>query len=909
MESNFKLKKILSIFVAISMLFLLPSLATAGISLRSQHMFAGQDGLASNRVLFITQDSQGLLWMGTHNGITRYDGTHYYNITRPISSFEPLTYIDNRINQIDEDKNHLLWMKSRSKELCCYDLAQDKFISIPFDNEHPNIYETFIFLSNGDIIAPSGNHGLTRFSLSANRRLVATYYTKENGTLPDNAIRFAIPDNENNVWVGTKHGMAVIPAPGSPLATTRGSFITDTLIYCEAGVMHNDKLWVMGRWGMVDCYDPVNLSKQPVHYVFDDLKPVPQRINESAVVGDTWLVVGENNGYEFDFKNLKLSFSKYFNKPDGRLVFDNQGKPYFFNFTSKLYEVPADLSQEPKLLVTDIYRTTNTVDKEYYRVIRDLQNNLWVATAASGVFCYSNGSETPMHYSPGSENNHDLITSSSISCMYMDHQGGMWIGVNRTGVCYIYPNLLGVTREFVGDEGDWSYVNAICYTGNQGDNILVGNRLGELITYDQNFKEIQRRKFDGNVYDVLYDSKGREWICTRGSAGLIVDGVTYRRGKADTDLKTDNVFSAIEDSKGRIWLCTMGGGVVLVDTSDKPYKFRSFFHTPGHNITMKHLVQNPADGKIWVATGNGLYVFDPDELIADSSKYMNYSLEKGTFIVNETNCLYVEKTGDVWVGTQGGGLVRCYLKGQDLIYEEFNDKRGLINNEVSCIYSDQNSDCLWVACLGGMSRYNFKTATSDNYYFSREPLGNVHDSREVGILADGRFVVGTYYGMTVINPNAYTPSQAPRRPVISGLTVNGRPVWLHDPQNPLLQRSISYANEIALNEQQNNLHFDFFVPGLQHKRRYSYWLEGYDTDWSEASSSPTADYRYLDPGEYVLHVRATNDAGEWTNDGHATLNIIIAPSFWGSTKAYILYALIAILIFGALIFSLRKRLD
>ena len=897
-------------YLAVSCLILgFPIRSNAGVSLQSQHIYASEGGLSSNRVLDITQDSQGFIWMASSNGISRYDGNHFYNIERPIVRYSPRLYSDNRISKICEDKNHLLWMRSRSKELCCYDLTQDLFLNIPFDDEHPNEYEEFLFAPNGDVIARTSNNGVARFCLTPYRTLTVTYYTRETNSLPDNSVRFTIADDNNNIWVGLKHGLSILVDPKSPLAASRPVLTVDTLIYCEAGTMRDGDVWIMGRRGHVFCFDPGNLSKKPVYYNFASiLQPELQRINSSAVVGDKWLIVGETNGFEFDFRNQTLKLSKHFNKKKGNLLLDNLGKPYFYDFTSKLYEVPDDLEKEPKLLVTDIYRTNNTVDKEAYKVLRDMDDNLWVSTTASGVFCFVAGSNEVSHFCPGSEANHDLITSSTISCMFQDAQGGIWIGVTRTGICYILPNLKGASRQFVGAEGDWSGVNAICYTGRKGDNILIGNRLGELITYDQDFKVVQRRKFDGNVYDVLNDSHGREWLCTRGSGGLIVDGVSYKKGSGPDDLRSNNVFSAIEDSKGRIWLCTMGGGIALADTKSNPLKFKTYLYNETRSVTMKQMVQGRSDGKIWVSTGAGLFIFDPDELIADSTKYRQYSQHKGNFFVNETNCLWAGTSGSVWVGSLGGGMARCTLVGDSLTYEVYTAENGLVNNEIANIYSDRASGYLWVGAIGGISRFNINTATCDNYYFSREPLGNVYDSRTLAVFPDGRFVEGTYYGMTVIDPSKYSASEKSRRPIISNFTVNGRKLWLHDPHNKMLQQSVSYAREIALSDKQNNLHFEFFVPGFNYKRRYSYWLEGYDEGWSEGSNVPSADFNYLEPGEYVLHVRATNDLGVWTKDGNAIIRISIISPFMNSTTLYIIIGVGVVLLLGGLFFIFRKRL-
>ncbi len=885
--------------------------ARAGISIQYDHINTS-DGLSSNRVLDILQDSQGFIWMASNNGLSRYDGRQFYNIEHPLSRTDSLTYADNRVKYLHEDENHLLWMMCVSGEICCYDLMQGHFLNIPVTDNHPNDYERYLYASHGHVWVMSDKHGVLRLSLTPNRTLAWKFYSAENGALPNNEIRFMLADSKENIWIGTKNGYAVIANPEAEYAKAKDSFVLDTAAYCEAGLACDTAVWILFRKGLVEAFSPTNLSKRLGTYKLGKtLENPPYQVSAHVRTGNKWLIMTRTAGYEFDFDEKTLVKSPLYDRVYARIIQDNCGSSYFYDNTGTLYSIADSLKTGPEIVAKDVFRSSTSIDKENYCVLRDLDSNLWVSTAVSGIVCYAKGDPIPTHYAPGTVQNHNMIESPNISCMYEDREGGIWIGATRAGVCRMMPNLKGASRWYVGDESDQGGVNAICYTGNCGDDILVGNRLGELLAYDQNFNLISKRELGANVYDVLYDKEGREWICTRGK-GLVVDGVSYRKDASNPDaLQSDDVFSAIQDNKGRIWVSTMRGGVALVDTSKQPYTFRTFMHSSTMRYNFKQIVQDNDEGWIWCATGNGLVVFHPDSIQRDSMSYRVYSLKNGNFCTNEMNCLWAGASGKVWVGTLGSGIVACSLTkpNRRLAYDVYDTSRGLISNEVANIYSDKKSGYLWIGTLGGMARFNIDNKSFDSFDFSQEALGNVYDPRDVAVLSDGRIVEGTYYGLTVIDPSKYTPSKQSRKPVISSLLVNGQEILLTDPDNISLTQSATYAKYVHLMPEQNSLSFTFFCTGTHQRRNFSYWLEGCDKSWSEPSPNPVAAYRNLSPGTYTLHVRACNDEGLWTMDANTSLRIEIESPWYRTWWAYGAYALvgIAILLFIIYIISERRR--
>ena len=112
--------KLLSLF---ALLFLFVSESYADIELSSKQMRTS-DGLPSNSVRCMYQDSKGFLWLGTLDGLTRYDGNSFLTYQLETGKHDQVSLADNRIKHVAEDKNGFLWIKTVPELFSCYDLQK-----------------------------------------------------------------------------------------------------------------------------------------------------------------------------------------------------------------------------------------------------------------------------------------------------------------------------------------------------------------------------------------------------------------------------------------------------------------------------------------------------------------------------------------------------------------------------------------------------------------------------------------------------------------------------------------------------------------------------------------------------------------------------------------------------------------
>ena len=130
-----------------TLLFCLPLYLWASVEVRSRHMTT-HDGIANNSIRCIFQDSKGFLWMGTLNGLRRYDGSSFLNF---YPETDKLSLADHRIRRIDEDKHGFLWFNLTNEMYSCYDLNHGCFVDFTGCGEYGERYGSKLQTSLGVI--------------------------------------------------------------------------------------------------------------------------------------------------------------------------------------------------------------------------------------------------------------------------------------------------------------------------------------------------------------------------------------------------------------------------------------------------------------------------------------------------------------------------------------------------------------------------------------------------------------------------------------------------------------------------------------------------------------------------------------------------------------------------------------
>jgi streptogramin lyase len=365
------------------------------------------------------------------------------------------------------------------------------------------------------------------------------------------------------------------------------------------------------------------------------------------------------------------------------------------------------------------------------------------------------------------------------------------------------------------------------------------------------------------------DSHGAMWIGTRDGLARYYQGkirvYSNRDGLAHTFIR-----SIIEDKNGNLWVGTVNGGVHRF-VNGKFVNYRSLGIPM--NAVRSLLVDH--NNTVWVS-GNEAVILWHDGKINTLTTYDGLPTDP-------IYCLYEDSAHVVWMGTNGGGLVRY----KDSVITRYTYAEGLGDDVVYEILEDDQHN-FWMSCNGGIYRVS-KQQLNDyadgriqrircTFYdasdgmISNEVDGN---SQPAGLKTpDGRLWFPALKGVVIADPKKIPDKISPPPIMIERVILNS--IETHMPQNGLVVPPGSGRAEF---------HFAALTYTSPQQVRYRIKLEGSDNEWIEMGDKMDATYNNLSPGKYVFHVAAYNNDDTW-NQTESSLAFELGQYFYQTAWFY-----------------------
>lgn len=854
--------------------------APAGIEIRSSHMTTS-DGLPNNSVCYIFQDTKGFLWLGTLNGLSRYDGNTFVTFLPQDNPGEGrITLASNHARSITEDRNGFLWIETSGEYFNCYDPRLERFVDFTGCNEHRQHYDRKLETPQGDIWLWNNRNGCRHIRYT-NAAFTSTTYKQSLGNLPSDCVNYIYQAPDSSIYAGTNRGVALITDGHSRTIDPNDAF---------AAQSHGQATFFLSRQGIITKALPDAPATPVARLPHGD---APAIVYGTLRLDDDWVIFTSAGGFLFNLASCRITRQPELDIPRGTVQTDNRGNYWVYNRTGDVRYVDAR-TRAVKTFRLSPPDKLNYVDMERYHVVHDSRGVIWISTYGNGLFAYDTLTQELRHFT------FQIGTSSHISSNYLqyimeDRSGTIWTSSEYTGLTRLTILNEGIQRIYpqnaaLSDRSNT--VRMIARTDN--DDIFIGTRGGGLYTYDPQLTAPKsKRQLSTNIYAIAQDHDGTLWMGSRGN-GLSIGGRWYTKDDASPhSIANNNIFTLLCDRKGRMWVGTFGGGLDLAIKGQDGYTFRHFLNRTSGQQRTRALLED-RNGRIWVGNNDGIYLFDPDSLIADPASYLTYNYNNGALRSNEIKCIYQDSRGRVWVGTSGGGLSMCNPEEgyRQLRFRHFGTNDGLVNNMVQAIIEDPQGQ-LWISTEYGISRLDPDRRTFDTFFFSPYTLGDVYSDNSACTAEDGRLLFGTNHGLLVVHPEQIGRHLA-QNPVVTftNLQVNGTPMRPGYVDSPL-KNAMMYTDEIRLKHFQNSFTIDFttFNYSESNNYTYTYRLENYDKEWSKPSPLSFASYKNLPPGTYSLHVKVCNATGI-SGDREAVLQIAVLPPFWKTTWALLLYAVV-----------------
>lgn len=798
-----------------------------------------QEGLPSNVVSDMQQDQKGFLWFSTHNGLARYDG----NVVT--------TYLDNdstgvsaligRTKKALEDVTYKkLWVYSSSERLTCLNMVDGK--EEKYCQEVEKLHFTkWKLVCDGMFWLWGAKDGAMLVDYRSGSFLTRRFAQAEIGSSRVPLIDSLDKDNvvlctTDKVFLYSEGRLFCI-AKGMRMSRTR-PFHHKMLMVSEKGDVYVLRQGKLQRFSHVAYVDG-------------------EVATGDLLMGNRWILFTNRRSFSIDVRTGEVAECEgEWLIPNGRVLTDNKGRKWIYNKTGVLRLVRQD-KLVPLILFPQ--QTTNYIDYERFHIVEDNHGLIWISTYGKGLFVFNQDLTQSQHFVA------DKLGESPIASNYLlgiiaDRHDGVWVSSEYEGVSHIQVMDKGVERIYPNGEGNMDFSNVVRMVKKMNDGtVMVGTRAGSLYHYSADMSQVLGKShFDSNVYGIVQMPNGETWIGTRGK------GIYGAKG---LDFKDRNVFCMASDAKHRMWIGTFGKGLSLVYPRKDGYGVKTFFaDSVGLNEVRCMVIDK--HGVLWCGTSGGLIRIPVDEFVKDASRYKTYVRDY------EIRDVIVDRQGRLWLSASGDGLVQVEPGDGETEpkFYVFNTSNGLVNNLVQSVVDTPDGN-LWISTQQGVTAWNARKKSFENYMFSRNPMGNVYNENSAVCLDDGRVVLGGNYGLTIIQPS--------RLSHVSGLT-------------DVVFTSYPYSDEITLTYEQRspNIHFSTLDYSDVRNVKYTYRLEGFDQAWSQPSSTPWAAYQKLPAGKYLLHVKACTSDGTWGKE--STLVIRIKPPFYLTSWAIMIYVLLVL---------------
>ena len=370
-------------------------------------------------------------------------------------------------------------------------------------------------------------------------------------------------------------------------------------------------------------------------------------------------------------------------------------------------------------------------------IYQDSNGYIWIGTN-DGLNRY-NGNEFKVY--KNIRNDENSISNNMISSIVEDNDKNLWIGTDG-GLNKMNLNTGNITRYLVSDE-DKLYSNTVV------DELLIDSkgRLWVCTINGLNLYDSKNDKFvkvadeylnNKGLQDITEDDEGNIWVATR--EGLfkynhemkIVKEFYHYENNEDT-ISENNIFS-IYYSENKLWIGTKIGGLNIMDLND--YSIKKYIQDEkDSNSIPSNLIRDiirDKDGDIWLATDQGLAIFDE----SDESFY-TYKSNTSKYSICDNNVinLYQDKMGVMWIGTFGG-ISKFYINNDFKVYRnDPDDDNSLSSSSVCGIYEDDEG-MVWVGTFNsGINRIDIYDNISRFYndYSNEESLSSNRIKDIIGI--------------------------------------------------------------------------------------------------------------------------------------------------------------------------------
>lgn len=652
------------LLLLICILYCFPHMAHA-YSLRQ---FSNKNGLSNSAILSLYQDQQGIIWIGSCDGLNVFDGTNIH-VYSPVNSSKALLS-GNLINHIMETEKDIVWIQTN------YGLDR-------LDTKNQTS-QSFTEFKDNNYMAKGNDNEL--FIIKDDGYLY--YYQEEKKTfqkfeIPQIAFEHLLSisvDTNNILWIFTSNH------------DTRSYQIKKT----EQGIslVYNNRFKHLERllWAFTEEQLAYFIDETYSLYEYDFNNQQPYYIAdlkaEIEAHGEVSSIIKQQNDYYIGFKNSGLIVLKYMS--DQKIKYqiqsteihsgifclmkdrfqdivwvgtDGQGVYMYFNDTFSITNT---------LLDTPIYQISNPIRTLYY----DQEQTLWIGTKGGGILRirnYTPDNRTPTSFDRISTYN-SVLTDNSVYCFAPGHKDRLWIGTENGINYYSYQSKQLKELSIMADGKKVKYVHSV---NELNDTTLWVSTVGE------------------GIVKVILNNSGAMPVVKSATRTVLDNG----------RMASNYFFTSFQESDSILWFGNRGYGAyrMNVETGElNPYRFDDIVNSQTANDIFA--IYKNAKG-YWLGTSSGLLHFDQE-----NSHYKKADL----FSNNTVHGILEDHQGNLWMSTNQG-LIR--FNPEASTGQTYNNGNGLDVTEFSdgAFYKDNRTETLFFGGTNGFITVKPNAYTTEEY--------------------------------------------------------------------------------------------------------------------------------------------------------------------------------------------------
>ncbi|WP_017257158.1 hybrid sensor histidine kinase/response regulator transcription factor [Pedobacter arcticus] len=639
----------------LSILFSSPLVAQTSLSERRINV---DQGLSNSSINTVFQDKRGFIWIGTHDGLNRYNGKdfkvyrHQFNQTNSIDG--------NWVACIAEDKKGKIWVGT-SRGLNIYDPVSDSF-SHPYliRNGLKELLQSNITAvkvdAQGNIFATTTNGGLLTCKNGENvlrQVTIEGLSSDEQSSFPASAMVIA----KEGIWV-----------TGRNVGLLAYSYKTKSLHFVDKQITNNNALALddAGRLWLANDDGLYQYNRGKLNQVYTSRN----RLVNLAVKNRTLWISSDGDGVLIK-QTTNLDAPKNY---DFQIPIDDVGKSIFCIYPDREGRVWVGTLRHGGILIDSVangiwdlknitgINSRSLLDKEILSLGEDKNKNIWIGTDGYGLGQLNLKTKTLISYSTKTQ---PSLSSNYITSILTDKENRIWISTWGGGVLRY-------------EEQSNTFKHYDCINP-------------------------KSKKIDKNTWKLFQDRSGKIWL------GTCLDGALYTfDNKQDAfvsyDTKLVNILSFFEDDRKQLWAGTYEALIKI----DKVNMKHSFYHIGSAVRDIK----KAKDNKLWLATeGGGLQQFD-------TKTHRIIRLSEANGLANNSVLKIIsDRQGNLWLNTLDGISI-FNLKSKN--FNTIDTGSGLLSNELSYNASLNLSNGYML--FGGIKGLNIINPESFKNYYKKHKI-------------------------------------------------------------------------------------------------------------------------------------------------------------------------------------------